>query len=153
MGHGLTMTPLSAWQSSLDEVPDDLRKAKRSAPVGMSMEDAYASAAVALDASTADRRALEWAATSQIEMDLAADLKDLSLSGFDEDEAFSGRDVLFPNGYSRMGWPKVSISGPDSRSSRLPLRSRGVHSNVRVNDRGGPHDCDSASWCAEVGLG
>ena len=106
----------------------------------MSMEAAYAAAAVALDASTADRRALEWAAASQIEMDLAADLKDLSLSGFDEDEAFSGRDVLFPNGYSRLadglaegldirtGQPIVSIA---TQIEGCPFKRQG-HRSRRI---------------------
>ncbi len=52
--------------------------------------------------SETERQALDWLLEFNIELDLAADLDELSLLSWEEDETFGDTDILFPGGYEQI---------------------------------------------------
>lgn len=52
--------------------------------------------------SNKERRELDYSINTEIEHDYGADVSDLSLFNWDQDEEFGGKSVLFPGGYSQI---------------------------------------------------
>ena len=49
-----------------------------------------------------ERPVIDWAITTTIEHEYAADVRDLSLYSWDAGDGFDGADVIFPNGYTAI---------------------------------------------------
>lgn len=69
----------------------------------------------------------------EIEQDYGADLSDLSLYRYDREEAFSGPDVILPEGYSRI--PEYLAQGLDIRTGRPVVEVRYDASGVEIVTR------------------
>jgi monoamine oxidase len=63
--------------------------------------------------SPAQRRMLDYFVNATTEQEFAADVADLSLTVWDEGEAFGGEDVLFPGGYDQIA--SILAAGLDIR--------------------------------------
>ena len=101
-GTPLTDNELDELDELFERIFEDLQDAKRSAGDDASIDGAVSSALARYDLNAAQRRGLDWVIASEIELEAAADLDELSLRYWDEDDAFNGDDVLFPDGYTQI---------------------------------------------------
>jgi monoamine oxidase len=78
--------------------------------------------------SNKERRELDYSINTEIEHDYGADVSDLSLFNWDQDEEFGGKSVLFPGGYSQIAG--ALASGLDIRLNQsvkhIEYGNRGV---------------------------
>lgn len=73
------------------------------------------------------REILQWWLASEIEMEMGMDLKDLSLWEWDEDEAFEGDDLVFPEGYAQI---------PQQLSAGIQIKLGHSVTEIADTDRG-----------------
>ena len=116
-GTALVDDDLDDLEELFEQIFEDLLEAKRSAGDNASIAGAVSSALARRDLSDAQRRGVEWVIASEIELEAAADLDELSLRNWDEDDAFKGDDVLFPEGYAQV--PEVLAEGLDIHLDHL----------------------------------
>ena len=119
---------LDDLEELFEKIFEDLLEAKGSAGDDASMAAAVAAVLSRRNLSDAQRRGVEWVVASEIELEAAADLDELSLRNWDEDDAFKGDDVLFPEGYAQV--PEVLAEGLgiqlDHLVSEIAYDERGV---------------------------
>jgi monoamine oxidase len=82
----------------LADAAAERRERKEDVPLG----DGLARAIAARTSDPAGRRDLEYAVNFEIEHDYAADVSELSLLHWDDDEEIPGADRLFPGGYEEV---------------------------------------------------
>ena len=116
-GTALVDADLDDLEELFEQIFEDLLEVKRSAGDDASMAGAVAEALSRRDLSDSQRRGVEWVIASEIELEAAADVDELSLRNWDEDDAFKGDDVLFPDGYAQV--PEVLAAGLDIHLGHL----------------------------------
>lgn len=126
-GTPLTDDQLDDLEELFERIFEDLQEAKRSAGNDASMAGAVSSALARYDLSAAQRRGAEWVIASEIELEAAADLDELSLRYWDEDDAFNGGDVLIPDGYAQIA---------DRLAEGLEIKLGHIVSTVAYDDAG-----------------
>ncbi|MFO0612314.1 MAG: FAD-dependent oxidoreductase [Polyangiaceae bacterium] len=99
-GEALSNTERDHVRKILERVLDAIER--QSGGADRSLADAVAQAADDLELSKADRVALAYAVTSEIEHDDAADAADLSMRGVDEGKRDRGDDLVLPGGYDKI---------------------------------------------------
>lgn len=86
-----------------DRTMDDLLRAKRKAGRDQSLEPVVTRAFDEPDLSPTERRGVRWGLLSDISCGYGAELRNLSLSQWDEDEEYGGEDLQFKGeGYSSL---------------------------------------------------
>ena len=85
---------------AVEETMRDLLRAKRNAAHGNSIEPVVKRALDQHGLSPPERRGLAWSVASEFTSEYAADLRDLSLSQWDEDYEYGGGDFQFADGCS-----------------------------------------------------
>ena len=101
-GSVLNDDDLDKLAEMFERVLADLRDVKKYSNADLSIASAL-STILGQDNLTDDqRRGVDWVIASEIEFEAAADLYELSLHYWDEDDAFNGEDVLFPDGYVQI---------------------------------------------------
>ncbi len=118
---------LDDLEELFERIFEDLLEAKRSAGDDASVAGAVASVLSRYDLSNAQRRGVEWVIASELELEAAADLDELSLRSWDEDDAFKGDDVLFPDGYSQV---------PELLAEGLEIQLDHLVSEIAYDERG-----------------
>lgn len=149
-GTRLSDDALEDLESHLEEALEALLKAKRGAGVELSLADAYDPLLASSGLSGTERRGLEWALVSQVEMDLADNLTNLSLVGFEEDDAYGGGDVLFPDGYGALA--QNLADGLDVRTSVTVESVAYADSGVTVRTSSGEFAADRAVITLPLGV-
>lgn len=71
------------------------------------------------------RQIVRWYITSEVELELASDLAELSHKHWDEDSKFPGKDVVFPGGYQQL---------TDSLATGLDMRLNHVVNKVEYTE-------------------
>jgi len=84
------------------ETIDQLLSAKSSAAKTTSIAESFERFIATADLRKIHRSGVEWGMAWEIELEQAGNIESLSLSGYDEDDAFQGDDVLFPGGYGQL---------------------------------------------------
>ncbi len=102
------------------EYEESLRRARRWANA-RETDPTLAQALAAVDAgaglTAAERRILDWHWFWELELDLTADLSQLSAWWYDADRALRGPDVVFPGGYTQV--VDAAAAGLDIRTSHV----------------------------------
>lgn len=101
-GQPLTDSDYSRLDGLLEDAFDKVYDLKRSAGPNDSLAGAVAQAVDGLNASDKMKRGIEWGIHSNITLDYADDLSNLSLLYWDDEEGFSGDEAIFPGGYSQI---------------------------------------------------
>ncbi len=97
-GQALSEKQFERIEAALEELEEELEKQKNKASGRASLADAVGPILEEI-AGDQTRRGLAWTIGSDIAIEYADDLDRISLKYFDEDEGFSGNDVLFRQGY------------------------------------------------------
>ncbi len=98
----------------------------------------------------AETRQLDRLVNTGIEHEYAADVSDLSLLYYDEDQAFPGRDVILPNGYDAI--VHRLADGLDVRLEHVVRRVTSAPSGVSVETDRGTFHADRALVTLPVGV-
>lgn len=96
------------------------------------------------------RRGVAWALVSLIAQDQAADLSELSLRTWDDDESFSEGDVLFPQGYRQI--TDGLAQGLDVRLGQIVSAVAYDQQGVRVTTNQGEFQGDRAVVTLPLGV-
>lgn len=96
------------------------------------------------------RRGMRWLTAADMEIEYAADLGQISLKYYDEDEAFPGDDVLFPLGYSALtDW---MASGLDVRTNHTVSKIDYSGQMARVTTNRGTFEADRVVVTLPLGV-
>lgn len=126
-----------------------LMRKKRSASGRESMAEAVNPLLAELPAGLV-RRGVRWQIAADMEIEYAADLADISLKYYDEDEAFDGDDVLFPNGYSAI--TDFLAAGLDVRTNHMVTKIETTGDLARVFTNRGRFEADRVVVTLPLGV-
>jgi monoamine oxidase len=101
-GQALASAQSEEIMTTYRKVRNFMRQEKQDADETRSLESAYQKALAEFAPSGVTLRGVNWNVSSNIEMSLAANLSELSLRFWDEDEEFGGDEVVFPGGYNQI---------------------------------------------------
>jgi len=100
--------------------------------------------------SEVERQSLNWLFEFNIELDLAADLDELSLFSWEEDESFGDTDILFPGGYEQI--VNLLTPGLDIRLNHLVESVTYDDAGVRVSTSNGVFEAQHAVITLPLGV-
>jgi monoamine oxidase len=133
-----------------EAVIEALGRLRGSAGAATSVADAMASALRMAEVPDSARAAVEALVHSEIVLEHAADLRDLSLRELDLDEAFPGDDRLFPNGYDAIA--KGAAQGLDIRLGETVRRITYREGGVTVETSRGTHEARACIVTLPLGV-
>lgn len=106
----------------------------------MSLQEAFNEVLASRDLSEEDLRRLNYYAYIGTALEYGADMKDLSLWEWDQDEEFSGEEVIFPGGYNQI---------TDGLAKGLDIRLETVVKTVRYSSDGVEVETSAGSFVAD----
>lgn len=100
--------------------------------------------------SPAEKRVIDYLINTVVEHEYGADIKDLSVFGFDEGEEFGGEDVLFPGGYEQI--IDLLAEGLDIRLSEVVQQVNYGEAGVSIRTEQGAYEADRAVITLPLGV-
>lgn len=114
-------------ENLFEEIMDRLDKEREELDEDISLEAGIQSILAQYKLSPRQQRLMDYLITAEIEHDYAANLSDLSLWYWDQDEEFDGDDVIFPGGYHQL---------IEKLAEGLDIRLQQVVTEIAYNKRG-----------------
>ena len=101
-GNPLTEQQLEQGESLYEEITDEAKEMSEDLDEDISVGEAVKRLLKRKNLQPKQKNLLQWYLNSEIILESAADLEDLSIWEWDEEDAFEGGDYLFPNGYDAL---------------------------------------------------
>lgn len=101
-GNPLTEQQLERGESLYEEITDAAKELGEELDEDISVGEVIKRLLKRRNLQPEQKNLLHWYLNSEIILELAADLEELSIWEWDEEEAFEGGDYLFPNGYDAL---------------------------------------------------
>ncbi len=149
-GTRLSGTSLRTLDQNFQDFYHQMFRMRPGLPAGSSIADAVRAALQHIPPDALLRKALDWLLFSEVELDLAADLDQLSLDEWDEDECFSGKDALLPNGFQKL--TDLLAAELDIRFGEVVQEVDFSGSEVRVRTQESTFTCSRAVITLPLGV-
>ena len=101
-GNPLTEQQLEQGESLYEEITDEAKEMSEDLDEDISVGEAVKRLLKRKNLQPKQKNLLQWYLNSEIILESAADLENLSIWEWDEEDAFEGGDYLFPNGYDAL---------------------------------------------------
>lgn len=148
-GRPLTKAQWDRIEKEYEKLTDELDARKRGAGKNASLADALRPLLARVPAGVV-RRGVRYNVASDMEIEYASDLDELSLKYFDEDEAFPGDDMLFSRGFA--GLTDALAAGLDVRTGQRVNKIEYSARGVKIHTSRGGLDCDWAVVTLPLGV-
>ncbi|MBT3604065.1 MAG: NAD(P)-binding protein [Candidatus Latescibacteria bacterium] len=137
-------------ETTFKQVVAQLVAQKPNADSATAMSTAVDQVLAGFDLSDRLKSLVRWYITSEVELELAADLSELSHKHWDEDSKFPGKDVVFPGGYQQL--TDNLATGLDIRLSHIVSKIEYTESRVTVTTDQGIFEGDRAVVTLPLGV-
>lgn len=141
---------IEAAETAYSQIKTQLVAEKTDADIATAMNQAVDRVLADSDLSDRMKQLVRWYVTSEIEIELAADLSELSHRYWDEDEKFPGDDVVLPNGYQQL--TDYLAVGLDIRLNHIVSQITYTEDRVRVTTDQGVFDGDRVVVTLPLGV-
>ncbi|MBP8000691.1 MAG: FAD-dependent oxidoreductase [Chloroflexi bacterium] len=141
------MDELDEW---VEEVLEDAAALGEELDVDIALEEGINRVLAEESLTTAEQRQINYALNTYIEHEYANDLSQMSLWYWDEDESFTGDDVVFPGGYDWL--VQALAKGLDIRLNQVVTQVIYDETGVRVVTSGGEFAAARAIITLPVGV-
>lgn len=126
-GSALPDDEFTRMEALFEDIYEEVASMQEDTDEDMSLQEAFNEVLASRDLSEEDLRRLNYYAYLGTALEYGADMKDLSLWEWDQDEEFGGEEVIFPGGYNQI---------TDGLAQGLDIRLGEVVKIVRYGDDG-----------------
>ncbi|MBN8581881.1 MAG: FAD-dependent oxidoreductase [Anaerolineae bacterium] len=126
-GSALPDDEFTRMEALFEDIYEEVAAMQEDTDEDMSLQQAFDEVIASRNLSEADLRRLNYYAYLGTSLEYGADMNDLSLWEWDQDEEFGGEEVIFPGGYNQI---------TDGLAKDLAIRLEEVVKSVRYGDDG-----------------
>ena len=149
-GSELPDDEFARMEALFEDIYEEVAAMQEDTDEDMPLQEAFDEVIASRDLSEADLRRLNYYAYLGTALEYGADMKDLSLWEWDQDEEFDGEEVIFPGGYNQI--TDGLAKGLDIRLGMVVNTVRYGADGVEVETSGGSFVADKAVVTFPLGV-